>query len=177
MSTSSSRAAFTAPACTLFQNSCVVPLGMTAILSRPGAFGALPDADSEREQAKFVSPDNPSASNNRRRMSATHITTRAAGGGPIPRTRAINNAAPCASRCDLVLLLRGVLGQEARGVEQRGLFWGLALASTCRVSGGPSARPPHVRRGRYPGWRPLPCAKPPNACFSCCRTCRRRAPC
>src|ERR1700722_20179445 len=36
-SMSSSRAAFTAPACTLFQNSCVVPLGTTAMTRRGGA--------------------------------------------------------------------------------------------------------------------------------------------
>ena len=40
MSTSSSFAAFTAPACTLFQNSCVVPFGMTAMRTRGGRSAA-----------------------------------------------------------------------------------------------------------------------------------------
>ena len=65
ISTPSSRDAFTAPACTLFQNSWVVPFGMTAIrmgLAPPSAVApALGVSDLQPAAASATSPDSTSA--------------------------------------------------------------------------------------------------------------------
>src|SRR5262245_3249210 len=81
MSTSSSFDAFTAPAWTLFQNSCVVPFGMTAILMRP----PLPAPPSPPAVCLPGHPTSPIARTDRRRRRRAFIardpTSGASGNG------------------------------------------------------------------------------------------------